>query len=78
MVKSFFFTIDKEERLPNEMTITGHVRSLLDLSKELGSLLLISITSQLGKNLSPTLTSKKAFSSKVQVHLFLATDVLHD
>lgn len=34
--KSFFFfflVIDKEGRFPNEMTITGHVAALLDLSK---------------------------------------------
>ena len=31
--KSFSFTIDKEERLPNEVTVTGRVETLLDLSK---------------------------------------------
>lgn len=29
---SFFLATD-EERFPNEMTITGHVETLLDLSK---------------------------------------------
>lgn len=57
--KSFLFTIDKEERSPNEITITGHVETLLDLNK-LAHYFLSPSSLSLEKKLSETL--KKALA----------------